>query len=102
MDKKAFNTKFDKVIISLSRKVPIVGSKLAVTYSKNGKFNRFFKYGLWIMLEFWFVKGPMTWMFTDLLGIWYVLSAFIAGTICTIIGFFLSDLWIWADRRRKK
>jgi len=59
-------------------------------------------YGSWIFLEYWFVKAPMIYLFTDILSVWYVISAFVAGIICTIIGFVLSEFGIWRKVTKKK
>lgn len=100
MAKKRVELGFDSLVLGVFGQIPYLGPKLAYHYL-NSWFGRFVKYGTWILLEFWLVKGPMTWLFTDIVGLWYVLSAFIAGTVCTVIGFGLSELWIWKARKRR-
>ena len=77
--------------------------------NQSGVFQRFMKYGGWIFLQFWIVRAPMTVLFTgmfpetvSLLVIslpGYLLASFTSGTLLAIVGFFLSEKWIW---RKKK
>jgi len=77
--------------------------------NQSGMFQRFMKYGGWIFLQFWIIRAPMTVLFT---GIFpetvslvvlsfpgYLLASFTSGSLLAIVGFFLSEKWIW---RRKK
>lgn len=92
-------------LCSSLRKVPVLGvlsTKFATYYTCHEWFQRFTKYGTWITAEYWLVKGPLTLFFTEALGFWYVLSAFIAGTVCTVVGFGLSELWIWKGKKRRE
>lgn len=81
---------FDTVMLTLLKYV-----KLDEYYRTHATFQKFVKYGSWITMEYWLVKGPLTILFTSLFHLWYVLSAFLAGLICTIIGFVLSHYWVW-------
>lgn len=93
--------KFDKLIMHGLLKIPKIGTDLNKFYVKKAWFQRFTKYGLWLTIEYWLVKGPITIFFTDILGLWYVISAFIAGVICALIGFVLSEFWIWREKHGK-
>lgn len=76
---------------------------------QSGLFQRFMKYGGWIALQFWIVRAPMTVFLTNTfpetirLNLFihiltfpgYVLASFTSGTLLAIVGFFLSEWWIW-------
>jgi len=76
--------------------------------NQSGVTKRFLKYGGWIGIQFWLIRAPMTMLFTGMFpeiidfqlfkfpG--YLLASFASGTILAIVGFFISELWIW---RRK-
>ena len=87
---------FDKTLVSFLYLVRL--DRIAELYLKYPRLQKFTKYGSWITLEYWIIKGPMTMLFTEMLGLWYVTSAFIAGLICTVIGFFLGEFWVWRKR----
>lgn len=89
---------FDSVIQWLCRRLPLIGSKIENYYACHAWFRRFVKFGSSTFVVFWVVKGPMIWVLTDALGIWYVLSAFVAGVIVTVMGFILSELWVWKKK----
>ena len=73
--------------------------------NQSGPFQRFMKYGGWIALQFWIVRAPMTIFLTnafpetvDLVLLrfpGYVLASFTSGSLLAIVGFFLSEWWIW-------
>lgn len=84
------NALFDQGMIALLKII-----HLDNYYRTNSTFQKFMKYGSWITLEYWFVKGPLTALFTERFGFWYVVSAFFSGLICTVIGFVLSHWWVW-------
>lgn len=90
---KRFDEAYDKLMIYLLKKVG-----LDQYYLKYPLLQRFTKYGSWISLEYWIIKGPLTALFTERLGLWYIVSAFFSGLICTVIGFFLNDSWVWGER----
>ena len=81
---------FDYVMIYLLQYV-----KLDKYYKEHPTFQRFAKYGVLTTITFWLAKAPMMWFFTDLLGVWYVLSGFIVGIIVTLLGFVYSEWGIW-------
>lgn len=65
---------------------------------------RFIKYGGWISLQFWVVRAPMTVFlantFPETIDFFikfpgYLLASFLSGTILAIVGFFISEWWIW-------
>lgn len=89
---------FDSVIQWLCRRLPFIGPKVVNYYTCHAWFRRFVKFGLSTFVVFWVVKGPMIWVLTDVLGVWYLLSAFVAGVIVTIVGFVLSELWVWKKK----
>lgn len=64
----------------------------------NGKLRRFIKLSLWSFFVYWIIRAPLQMFFTDVLGIWYVLSNFIAGCILMVGGFLVSEFWIWGDK----
>jgi len=66
--------------------------------------DRFIKYGGWIAIQFWFVRAPMTVWFTNMfpdqinfivMFPGYLLASFFSGSILAVVGFFLSEYWIW-------
>lgn len=73
--------------------------------NQTGVFQRFMKYGGWIALQFWLIRAPMTIFLTNIFpeiikfpfiqfpG--YLLASFISGTLLAIVGFILSEKWIW-------
>ena len=73
--------------------------------SRSDVTKRFLKYGGWIGLQFWLIRAPMTVLFTGMFpeiidfqlfkfpG--YLLASFTSGTILAIVGFFISEWWIW-------
>lgn len=87
---------FDSFVNWLCQKVPWIGPPLGNYYRRHTWFQRFIKFGLSTFVMFWLLKGPIIWLFTDVWGIWYVLSAFIGGLIVTVAGFVLNELWVWA------
>ena len=80
--------------------------------SQSGPFQRFMKYGGWIALQFWIIRAPMTVLFTrmfdetitidlfihvfDIPG--YLMASFTSGTLLAVVGFFLSERWIWGSK----
>lgn len=74
-----------------------------------GIFQRFMKYGGWIFIQFWIISAPMTVFLTntfpDTIGLvfvsfpGYLLASFTSGTILAIVGFFLSEKWIWRPKK---
>lgn len=87
---------FDNFVYWLCEKVPRIGPPIGNYFKEHEWFQRFTKFGISTLLMFWLVKGPIIWLFTDVWGIWYVLSAFMGGLIVTIGGFILNELWVWA------
>ena len=78
-----------------------LGEKVWSYYEAHSWFQRLVKYACSTTAVFWVVKGPMIWMLTDLLGVWYVFSAFTVGLFVTVICFMLSEFWIWTKRQRE-
>ena len=82
-----------------------VNSFLGWYQTRSGITQRFLKYGGWIGLQFWLIRAPMTVLFTNVFpeivdlqllkfpG--YLLASFLSGTILAVVGFFLSEWWIW-------
>lgn len=77
-------------------------------YLEHPRFQRFAKYGLLTTITFWIVKSPLIllfdWLFNDivlnfLFFVWvipsYLLAAFIAGVLVTLLGFVWSEWGIW-------
>ena len=78
-------------------------------HQQSGPFQRFMKYGGWIAMQFWIIRAPMTVLFTGMfpevitLNLFihiiafpgYLLASFTSGTLLAIVGFFLSERWIW-------
>ena len=77
--------------------------------NQSGIFQRFMKYGGWIFLQFWIIRAPMTVLLTgmfpetvSLLVIsfpGYLLASFTSGTLLAIVGFLLSERWIWRPKK---
>jgi len=82
-------------------------------HKQSGPVQRFLKYGGWIALQFWIIRAPMTVLFTGMfpeiisLNLFihilefpgYLLASFTSGTILAIVGFFLSEKWIWGQKK---
>ena len=80
--------------------------------NQSGLFQRFMKYGGWIFIQFWIIRAPMTVFFTGMfpeivrLNLFihvlefpgYLLASFTSGTLLAIVGFFLSEKWIWRPK----
>jgi len=77
--------------------------------NQSGILQRFLKYGGWIAIQFWIIRAPMTVFFTgsfpetiELLFLkipGYLLASFTSGTLLAIVGFFLSEWWIWRPKK---
>ena len=82
-----------------------------ITYwydSQSGILQRFLKYGGWIAIQFWIIRAPMTVLLTgifperisliliDIPG--YLLASFTSGSLLAIVGFILSERWIWGSK----
>ncbi len=73
--------------------------------NQTGILQRFLKYGGWIFIQFWIIRAPMTVFLTNIfpetisflvIGFpGYLLASFTSGTVLAIVGFFLSEKWIW-------
>jgi len=80
---------------------------------QSGPLQRFIKYGGWIFIQFWVIRAPMTIFFTNsftetikinlfihILEIpGYLLASFTSGTLLAIVGFILSEKWIWRIKK---
>lgn len=93
---------FDDVFLWVCQKIPVVGAKIEKYYLEHGLFQRLIKYATSTSLIFWMFKGPLIWVLTDLLNVWYVLSAFVVGVIVTLICFVLGEFWVWKRKTRKE
>jgi len=81
--------------------------------NQSGPLQRFLKYGGWIALQFWIIRAPMTVWFTgrfpEIISLdliinvlefpGYLLASFTSGTILAIVGFVLSERWIWRPKK---
>jgi len=43
-------------------------------------------------------KAPVMWFLTDVFGLHYVLSGFVAGSVITLLNFVPSEFWIWKKK----
>ncbi len=82
---------------------------------QSGILQRFIKYGGWIFIQFWIIRAPMTVLFTGMfpeivkLNLFihviqfpgYLLASFTSGTLLAIVGFLLSEKWIWKPRKEE-
>ena len=82
---------------------------------QSGLFQRFLKYGGWIALQFWIIRAPMTVLFTGMfpetisLNLFihilefpgYLMASFTSGSLLAIVGFVLSERWIWGVKKDK-
>ena len=80
---------------------------------QSGLFQRFMKYGGWIALQFWIIRAPMTVLLTGMfpetisLNLFihvlefpgYLLASFTSGSLLAIVGFVLSERWIWKAKK---
>ena len=72
---------------------------------QSGLVKRFIKFGGWTFIQFWIIRAPMTMLFTNLFPATislillsfpgYLLASFTSGTLLAIVGFVLSEKWIW-------
>ena len=62
------------------------------------RLKRFVKSTLWSFGAYWLIRAPLQVIFTEVLGIWYVLSNFMAGCVLLVIGFIVGEFWIWKDK----
>lgn len=77
--------------------------------NQSGILQRFLKYGGWIAIQFWIIRAPMTVLLTGIfpeiikLNLFihilefpgYLLASFTSGSLLAIVGFILSERWIW-------
>lgn len=101
MDKAKWS--FDWLFKSTILKVPYLGKPISKYYIEHSWFQRLVKYGSSTLVVYWLVKAPLIAIFTAIMPELffipsYLMGAFIAGLIVTLIGFVLSDLWIWRRR----
>ena len=89
---------FDYIFLYICDKIPLLGGTVANWYKTKSWFNRFTKFGVSTFIVYWGVRAPMMVGFTDVLGVHYVLSAFIVGIILSLIGFVISEGWIWGKK----
>ena len=82
-------------------------------HKQSGPVQRFLKYGGWIALQFWIIRAPMTVLLTGMfpetirLNLFihvlefpgYLLASFTSGSLLAIVGFFLSERWIWKVKK---
>lgn len=95
MEKLSFNN----TVKWICQQIPYVGKDLENIYFRSPKFQRFTKYSTVLLLQFWLLRIPMIWFFTEVTHIWYGLSDFMAAIILAILGFFYSELWIWKGKK---
>lgn len=66
------------------------GKPLGNYYQNHEWFRKLIKFGATTIVMFWFVKGPLIFLLTEVLGWWYILSAFLVGLIVTVVGFLVN------------
>jgi len=86
---------FDKIILKICDKIPFFGKSLSNLYLKYSTLRRLAKFASTTFFVYWMAKAPLIWFFSEILGLWYILSAFIVGIIVTVIGFIFNEFWIW-------
>lgn len=100
---------FDWMFHSICQNLPLLGKPLLKYYDKHGWFQRFAKFGVSTSILFWFVKGPLIWLFTGVipsLNLFlftvpsYLFASFIAGLLLTLIGFVLNEAWVWEEVKK--
>ena len=101
MDKTKWS--FDKLFKDTILKLPYLGKPISQYYIKHDWFQRLTKYGFSTLIVYWLVKAPLIAIFTAIIPELffipsYLMGAFVAGLIVTVIGFVLNDLWIWRRR----
>lgn len=101
MDKTKWS--FDGLFRYTLLKVPYLGKPISEYYINHTWFQRLVKYGFSTLIVYWLVKAPLIAIFTTVLpSIFYIpsylIGAFFAGLIVTVIGFFLGEVWIWREK----
>jgi len=100
---------FDSLFSKLALKIPLIGKFMQNYYMNHATFRRFTKYAVSTFVIYWVVKGPLIWLLTLLLPSInlfliivpdYVLSAFVVGVLVSLIGFLLSEGWIWRKSQK--
>jgi len=93
--KRTKGLSFDSIFLKICRKVPLLGSKVEAWYISVGWFRRFVKFSVTTFVIYWSIRAPMIIFFTEYLRLWYPISVFIVGIIMSLIGFAVSEGWIW-------
>lgn len=95
---------FDYLFNHLVVEVPVVGKSLSKYYHSHNWFQRLVKFTCYTTILFWLVKGPLIGILAltlpnlNLLVVVvpsYILAAFLAGIIISLISFVLSEIWVW-------
>lgn len=96
---------FDSLLEKVLAQTPLIGKQMWKLYEGNPVFARFVKYGGWIALQFWALRAPLVWF---LVGLFpkdinllihtvpsYLVADFIVGLTLAVLGFLVSEGWIW-------
>ena len=100
---------FDGVVRQVCRMVsPGLENFYVKQVMQRPRFHRLAKFAVSTFIIFWLVKGPLIWILTNSLPSInlilfiipsYILSAFFAGIVVTLIGFALNEFWIWKTKK---
>jgi len=95
---------FDKIFHKITNQIPLLGKPLWKYYVEHGWFSRTAKFIVTTSILFWFVKGPLISILNGFLPSVnllivvvppYLLAAFFAGIILTVIGVVFNEIWIY-------
>jgi len=95
---------FDKIVHGITKQIPYLGKPLWKYYVKHGWFSRTAKFIVTTSILFWVVKGPLISILNGFLPPVnmlfiivpsYLLAAFFAGIIVTVMGVIFNEIWIY-------
>lgn len=79
------------VIDRLFQKIPML--------KNHATFQRLLKFMLSAFMIYMVFKAPVMLVLTEICGVHYVLSGFIAGSVLTLLNFVPSEYWVWKKKK---
>ena len=99
---------FDGVVRQVCRMIsPGLENFYVKQVMRRPRFHRLAKFAVSTFIIFWLVKGPLIWVLTESLPSInllifiipsYLLAAFFAGIVITIISFIIGEFWVWKKK----
>ncbi len=95
---------FDKYVAKTIAIIPLLGKRLAKEYLAKLWMQQLARFVLQTFVVFWLVKSPLIYMLTAMLPPIslvlfvipsYLLAAFVAGVIVTLVGFIITKHWVF-------